>query len=71
MHCNGISEANVEPAFRSVWLDDFRPVNLQPGLPLAASLGLGWRAEPEQGAAAEVQERPGRRVQEGLRDTET
>ena len=70
MHCNGISEANVEPAFRSVWLDDLRPVNLQPGLPLAASVGLSW-AGPEQGAAAEVQERPGRRVQEGVRDTET
>ena len=74
MRCNGISEANVEPAGRSpIGLDDLRPVDLQPGLPLAASVGLvGWRrAGTEQGPAAAVQERLGRRVQEGLRHPET
>ena len=41
MRCNGISEANVEPAGRRpIGLDDLRPFDLQPGLPLAASVGL-------------------------------
>ena len=66
-----ISETNVEP----VWLDDLRPVNLEPGpgRPLAAPVGGGGlgRAGPEQGAAPEVEERLGRRVQEGIRNSET
>ena len=67
-----ISETNVEP----VWLDDLRPVNLEPGpgRPLAAPVGGGGglgRAGPEQGAAPEVQERLCRRVQEGIWNSET
>ena len=66
------SETDVEPG--PIAVDDLRPVHLEPGRgrPLAAPVGLGRRrAGPEQGAAPEVQERPGRRVQEGIRNSET